>query len=536
MVAGKYRVDSVLGRGGFGIVYRALHMDLGKDVALKVLNPDVAHDEAAQKRFLREVETSTSFVHEYAVQLRDFGRDPERKLLYFTMDLIEGETLKSVLKDGPLAEARAVRLAGQLLRVLEKAHGAGIIHRDLKPENLLVTKAAGAEEVRVLDFGIAKAVSTSRNDTSALTLTGTTIGTLYYMSPEQAAGQRLTATADLYSVGVVLYEALSGRRPIEPDPDAENEQQSLFFKLATVPAVELREVAPSVSPAVAAAVMRALEKKPSDRFESARAFRQALARARGAPASEPRVPSAAPEPAASAEAPSARKPQVTRIDVPGRPIDVAEDVARTQPTERPGGTTPAKVSDHPNRRGVLEKTAVQETDKRSVSPDAVKAVVALLARGEKAKSNAPGHDAEPTLAGAQNGSATAKPSQTETTDRRPGVLPLPAWTQRTILVVVVLTGSILAGLVAILGLLSDGSRATSAQSKGDHVGAVGANAVAHVDSLDKNTDQDGDVAKLTAAIELDPKNAQAWANRGAARVSKGDQDGAIADCSRAIEL
>jgi serine/threonine-protein kinase len=278
VVGSRYEIKATLGRGGFGTVFRALHRDLGKDVALKVLNPELAANELARARFLKEVEATTAFVHKYAVQLREFGHDPAKNVLYFTMDLVEGETLRSVLeREKRLGEARAARLVSQVLEALEEAHAAGLVHRDLKPENLIVTRGREGEEVRVLDFGIAKAAALASESTAGLTAPGTTLGTIFYMSPEQDEGsETLDGRSDLYSVGVILYECLAGKRPIEPDPGAENPLRNFRYRLSSVAPEPLERVAPGASAACAAVVHKALEKERGARFPSARAMREAL--------------------------------------------------------------------------------------------------------------------------------------------------------------------------------------------------------------------------------------------------------------------
>jgi eukaryotic-like serine/threonine-protein kinase len=280
VIAGKYRLKRILGRGAHGTVFRADHLDLGQDVALKLLNQEVAHDEQAQKRFLREVHLTTSFVHKYAVQLRDFGRDHDLDLLYFTMDLIEGQTLAEVqARERQLSELRVVSLATQTLEALAEAHHVGIVHRDLKPTNLLLTRGVtGAEEVRVLDFGVAKAASRvlAGTELTQLTRIGARVGTLAYMSPEQAMGEDVDARSDLYTVGTVIYQALTGKRPCFPTDSVENPVQAFLFNLTTQPPIPLRDLAPHVSPGVAEAVGRALAKKPSERFSDALEFRKAL--------------------------------------------------------------------------------------------------------------------------------------------------------------------------------------------------------------------------------------------------------------------
>lgn len=306
VVAGRFRLLERLGRGGYGTVWRARHEQLGKDVALKLLNPDVAQDEEARRRFLKEVESATSFVHKFAVQVREFGMEPSGQL-YFTMDLAAGRTLREILdQEGPMTPERAARLGAQVCEVLKEAHQAGIVHRDLKPLNLILTEGRDGEEVRVLDFGIAKAMGSALKETSGLTVTGTTIGTLRYMSPEQARGRKLDGRSDLYSLAVVMFEALSGRLPIEADPDAEDTRQSLQFKLVTEPPLDLAAVVPGVPRPLRAAVMRCLEKLPDDRFADARALGEAIS-----------SPGNAVDPAASAKGDTASF-EPTRAGTPAR--------------------------------------------------------------------------------------------------------------------------------------------------------------------------------------------------------------------------
>src|SRR5262249_12178934 len=166
----------------------------------------------------------------YAVPLREFGRDT-RYGLYFAMDLVEGRTLANALRDGPIAAERGVRFGAQTLEALEEAHRAGIVHRDLKPDNLMFTTGAtGEEEVRVLDFGVAKAVSASADEVK-LTKEGKLVGTPTYMSPEQARGEAIDARSDIYTLGVVLYEAMCGCLPYALDPESPDYLQAIFFQI-----------------------------------------------------------------------------------------------------------------------------------------------------------------------------------------------------------------------------------------------------------------------------------------------------------------
>ncbi|HBP22050.1 MAG TPA: hypothetical protein DEA08_30245, partial [Planctomycetes bacterium] len=280
-IAGKYELLDKLGEGGFGAVWRARELLLERDVALKLLRPEIAARAEVQKRFLREVKAAQAFVHRFAVQVRDFGRDDEQDCLYFTMDLVEGPSLRDVLRQaGRLAPARALNLAMQTLEVLDQAHLAGLVHRDLKPENLLVTtNRRGQEEIRVLDFGIAKAIRSAQEDTnplgSELSQAGQVIGTINYMSPEQAQALQLDGRSDLYSLGVVLYEMLAGEVPFAPDPRAVNAFQNQVIQLLTKEPPSLVER--GLSAEVEQVVFRALAKDPAQRWADAAEFSAALA-------------------------------------------------------------------------------------------------------------------------------------------------------------------------------------------------------------------------------------------------------------------
>jgi serine/threonine protein kinase/uncharacterized tellurite resistance protein B-like protein len=277
VIGGKFKIIERLGEGAFGAVYRARHEDLAEDVALKVLlRKAVAKKPEAEQRFLREVKLARSFVHRYAVPLREFGRDP-RHGLYFAMDLVPGRTLSRVLlAEGPIAVERGVRLAAPTLEALEEAHRAGIIHRDLKPDNLMVTTGAtGEEEVRVLDFGVAKAVSASAEETR-LTKEGKLVGTPTYMSPEQARGEAIDARSDVYTLGVVLYEAICGSLPYALDPDSPDYLQAIFFQINAGTTPDPAAVNSAVPRPVADVLLRALKRRRDERWPDARTMRDAL--------------------------------------------------------------------------------------------------------------------------------------------------------------------------------------------------------------------------------------------------------------------
>src|SRR3954468_15478134 len=212
----KYRLDSRIGTGGMGTVYRATHLLIDRPVAIKVLNPRFVEDEAAQARFRREARAAGRLQHSNAVTVTDFGSTAEG-LVYIVMELLEGRTLREQLaRDAPLDVARAVSMMLQIAAAVGAAHEAGIIHRDLKPANIFIVQRKDAPPfIKVLDFGIAKlaADALDDDDTNTLTQVGAMIGTPRYMSPEQCDGAKLTPTSDVYSLGIILYEMLTGTTP-----------------------------------------------------------------------------------------------------------------------------------------------------------------------------------------------------------------------------------------------------------------------------------------------------------------------------------
>ncbi|MEO1270460.1 MAG: serine/threonine-protein kinase, partial [Myxococcota bacterium] len=206
LFAGKYRLLQVIGRGGFGTVYRACQENIPRDVALKVMLHDV--EQSQIERFRREALHISQLRHPNTITLFDFGVDDG--VYYLVMELLEGSDLADIIDNhGPVAPKRAHRICAQVLRSLHEAHSQGIIHRDLKPENIFLVELTGETDfVKVLDFGIARHKSIA--DAERLTVQGTVVGTPWYMSPEQAMGREVTAATDVYAVGLILYEMLTG--------------------------------------------------------------------------------------------------------------------------------------------------------------------------------------------------------------------------------------------------------------------------------------------------------------------------------------
>jgi eukaryotic-like serine/threonine-protein kinase len=217
ILGGRYLIQSLIGKGGMGAVYRAQNTVLNNDVAIKVLLPDRAVNAKVVLRLQKEARALIRLEHPSLVRVFDFDIDEERQLPYLVMKLEEGQSLASVLKLGPMSVARSVYLITQAAEALHHAHCHGIIHRDLKPSNMLIGKGDnGFEQIKILDFGIAK-IDDPKAGTMGLTQTGEFFGTPQYMSPEQCKGHVIDARTDVYSLACVLHEMVTGRPPASAD-------------------------------------------------------------------------------------------------------------------------------------------------------------------------------------------------------------------------------------------------------------------------------------------------------------------------------
>jgi serine/threonine protein kinase len=308
---GSYRLIDRLGAGGMGEVWRAEDTRLLRSVAIKILSERIANDPEWKARFLREARTIAQMNHPNIATIYSIEQEAEK--LFIVMELVEGESLATVLAKGALPPAEAVRIIRHVAEALGEAHEKGIVHRDVKPDNIIV----GKRSVKVLDFGIAKQIIAT-TDAPTLTQAGLIVGTPFYMSPEQALGRPVDARSDLFSLGVVLYEALAGKRPFEGESVTET-----MMNIIMQEAPDLAVVAPIVPAALVEVVGRSLQKKPERRFGSAGEMVDALARV-----FDPKPAAKAPPKAARVDAPTVAMPsapQPTQTPIPGQRALIADD-------------------------------------------------------------------------------------------------------------------------------------------------------------------------------------------------------------------
>ncbi|MEN3335597.1 MAG: eukaryotic-like serine/threonine-protein kinase, partial [Blastocatellia bacterium] len=263
---GKYRIEELLGSGGMCDVYRAIHVQMGKQVAIKILKPQLAVDPAIARRFEQEARAASRIHHPNAINVMDYGIG-EGNTPFIVMEYVNGITLGELMRQhGALSIERAANILRQICGALDDAHGVGVIHRDIKPDNIIIGDYGNSDWVEVVDFGVAK-IQEDLNRRVALTGENILVGTPRYMSPEQCEEMPVDARSDIYSLGVVLYEMLAGEAPFNWDSSTR-----LLVAHATEPPEPLRAKRPDIPAAVEAVVMQALEKDPARRQQSAGEF------------------------------------------------------------------------------------------------------------------------------------------------------------------------------------------------------------------------------------------------------------------------
>lgn len=268
----RYKLETKIGSGAMGAVFRATDLHSSEIIAIKVISPDLANDEKFIKRFEREGELGKLLNHPNIVRVEEFGAT--EGLFFIAMEFVAGDTLKSYLNtSAPCSPNRTLELLTQLCGALDFAHKHNVLHRDLKPENILMTRNSKGEEVlKLADFGIAKRTDLSKTKDQMLTVEGEIFGTPHYMSPEQVLAQKLKPTTDVYSIGVMLYQMLSGKLPLEHS----KAQQLLILKISQDVA-PISKTFPFVSPIFDPILKKALSRTVTDRYQSAGELLEAFA-------------------------------------------------------------------------------------------------------------------------------------------------------------------------------------------------------------------------------------------------------------------
>ena len=283
LLGGRYELDGIVGRGGMAEVFRARDIRLDRVVAVKTLRDDLARDQTFQARFRREAQSAASLNHPSIVAVYDTGEDMSGSshVPYIVMEYVDGRTLRDLLRDDRrLLPERALEITDGVLRALDYSHRAGIVHRDIKPGNVMLTRNG---EVKVMDFGIARAVSDAQ---ATMTQTAQVIGTAQYLSPEQARGERVDARSDLYSTGCLLYELLTGRPPFLGDSPV-----AIAYQHARENPVPPSRLDPEIPAWADSIVLRAMAKDPAQRYQSAADMRTDIQRAlSGVPVAAVRQP------------------------------------------------------------------------------------------------------------------------------------------------------------------------------------------------------------------------------------------------------
>ena len=318
LISGRYRLIAPLGEGGMATIWRAVDEQLDREVAVKILRPQFSSDPGFAARFKQEARAAGGLSHPNIVSVYDYGTDGADGEQYIVMELVDGRDLSTILRDrGSLSMDDSVRIAIGVASALEVAHRKGIVHRDVKPGNILITDGG---DVKVTDFGIARAVSEA-----SMTVTGTTLGSVHYFSPEQARGDEVTGASDVYSLGIVLFEMLTGRRPFEADTAAAVALKRLNEDPPTPTAIGRPQPA-----GLEAIVMRALAREPAGRFPDAGAMAEALRAWRRNPDA---VPAGVAAGAVVAATPAAGEPTVyvpPRVTTPADRAPVVPPPSRAQ--------------------------------------------------------------------------------------------------------------------------------------------------------------------------------------------------------------
>jgi len=328
VLAGRYSIEGLLGMGGMGAVFRAVHLGLSRTVAVKLLVPKLVDDDNAVRRFQREAQAASAASRRGVTEVLDFDVDPVCGP-FLAMELLQGESLAARLRrDGRLAPAEAIHIARTMLDTLAAVHAQGIVHRDLKPGNVFLSvDAAGQREVKLLDFGLVRLIRQEHH--TQLTRPGAVLGTPAFMSPEQVRGESdVDHRTDLYAVGALLYTCLSGRRPFEGLP------ADILTAVVTKRPAPLRPLCPGLPDGVYGVVERAMSRDRTLRFPDARTMLDALDAAGRSPVATSVPPGVRDAPAAASRPPELRESAAAPAAAPSVPLQPPVQPARPSGVRR----------------------------------------------------------------------------------------------------------------------------------------------------------------------------------------------------------
>jgi serine/threonine-protein kinase len=354
----KYRLEEKIGEGGMGKVYKATHIHMAHTLAIKVLHPHLSSDHTALERFRREAQATAHIRHPNAVTVSDFGVSKETGIAYLAMEFLEGLELREKIQAKKTLDfEESFLIVEQTCRALQAAHAKGIIHRDLKPDNIWLLKAEeGVEYVKVLDFGIAKLKSSNSNN---LTQHGMIVGTPYYMSPEQCKGEELDSRSDIYSLGVILYEMLTGNVPF-----VASTPMGVALKHTQEPPLPPRELRADLPASIEAVILRALEKRREDRQSSALELAQEFE-------------------AALYQAGIELKTLGTRTPHSGFSLGMGPSSSLRYSPSSPGVTRPADVAVTRNQKGQMSQAATLLVSQSNTSADSLASLEQAAGRTSK---------------------------------------------------------------------------------------------------------------------------------------------------------
>ncbi|KNB49173.1 protein kinase domain-containing protein [Streptomyces caatingaensis] len=411
---GRYQLRDLLGEGGMASVHLAYDSVLDRQVAIKTLHTELGRESSFRERFRREAQAVAKLTHTNIVSVFDTGEDAldGTTMPYIVMEYVEGKPLRSVLdadvkQYGAMPAAKALRITADVLAALEVSHEMGLVHRDIKPGNVMMTKR---DVVKVMDFGIARAM---QSGVTSMTQTGMVVGTPQYLSPEQALGRGVDARSDLYSVGIMLFELLTGRLPFDADSPL-----AIAYAHVQEEPVAPSTINRSIPPALDALVARALKKNPNERFPSAAAMRDECARVastvHGSPS--PVISGDAPAPRSGAGVSSAVFPPVDRQAVPGPGIQSVQTPYQPssyaapgyqQPTPAPGYPTPPPYQAPP---APAPAAPVSKGNKPVIIGSAIVATLAVIAVIAVVLVKNGSSDGGPDTRANENTSRTSSPS------------------------------------------------------------------------------------------------------------------------------